>query len=72
MKTPIMRTIAVFGGAATVALTVGSGVSGVSPTATGATTATHSPSAVAPARPDPAGPGVHIATLVGCIPGANC
>ncbi len=75
MKVHTRSTIAIFGGAAALALTVGFGGLGVNP-AGDASTTTHSSSSVAPARPGPAAPGggtsVHMATLTGCIAGANC
>ncbi|WP_155765975.1 hypothetical protein [Mycobacterium colombiense] len=72
MRTPIKKAIAVFGGAAAVVLTVGSGVGGVSPTSSASTAATHPSPGVTTTRPGAPEPGVHIATLAGCIPGANC
>jgi hypothetical protein len=72
MRTPIKKAIAAFGGAAAVAMTAGFGVAGVSWTAGASTVTTPSSSNVTPAQPGAAVPGVHIATLSGCIVGANC
>jgi hypothetical protein len=76
MKAQAKTTIATFGGAAALALTVGLGGVGVSPVGSGSTASTHPSTSVALARPDvvaPAGQaGVHPATLAGCIFGANC
>ncbi|WP_167374025.1 hypothetical protein [Mycobacterium paraffinicum] len=63
-----MRTaVAVFGGMAAVALAVGFGGLGVSPTGAAAT---HSPSAITSA-PSVASGG-HPATLAGCVSGLDC
>jgi hypothetical protein len=74
MKVPTKTAIAMFSGAAALALTVGFGGIGVSQV--GASTAPTHPSSVTMARPDAAAPashgGVHPATLTGCISGANC
>ncbi len=64
MKSPTKTTIAMFGGAAAIALTVGFGGVGVSSTST----APVHPNAAAPA----AGKGVHAATLTGCVSGLDC
>lgn len=72
MRTTIRNALAVFGGAAAVGLTVGFGVSDVSPTGGASTPATHSSSGVATMQTGAPAPGVHAATLTGCIPGANC
>jgi hypothetical protein len=81
MKTPIRTSLALLGGAAALVLAVGGGgIAGASATtdAAGATklSATVTPAAPAPsAKPNvvqPAGDGVHIASLVGCIPHLNC
>jgi hypothetical protein len=66
------KAIAAFGGAAAVVLTGGFGVAGVSPADGASMATTHSPSSVTTTQPGTPAPGVHIATLVGCIPGANC
>jgi hypothetical protein len=66
MNTPTKTTMAMLGGAATLAITVGFGGLGASPVSD------PSPS-MAPGAASPAGSGaVHIATLAGCISGANC
>lgn len=76
MKAQAKTAIAVCGGAATLALTVGFGGIGVSPVGSSSTTTTHPSTSVAPAHPDAVAPaghaGVHMGTLTGCIPGANC
>jgi hypothetical protein len=76
MNTPTKTMMAVLGGTAALAVTVGFGGLGASPVGDPSTPATHPSSSVAPALPDPASPassgGVHIATLTGCISGANC
>jgi hypothetical protein len=76
MRAQTKTTIARFGSAAALALTVGFGAVGVSPMGTQSTTTTHPSTSVAPAHPDVVAPaghgGVHVATLTGCIPGANC
>ena len=76
MKAQAKTAIAMFGGAAALALTVGFGSVGVSPVGSGSTVTTHPSTSVAPAHPDAVAPaghaGVHTATLTGCIPGANC
>lgn len=74
MKAQVKKAIAVFGGAAVLAATIGFG--GVSPVATASTPTPHpSPSATA-AHPDAAAPvggsGVHIATLTACVSGLDC
>lgn len=72
MRTPIKKAIAMFGGAAAVVLTVGFGADGVSPTGNASTAAPHPSPSVTTTQPGTPGPGVHIATLASCIPGANC
>ena len=72
MRTTISNALAVFGGAAAVGLTVGFGAAGVSPAGGASTPATHPLSGVATMQTGAPAPGVHIATLAGCIPGANC
>jgi hypothetical protein len=76
IRTRAKTAIAMFGGAAALALTVGVGTVGVGPVGTGSTAPTHPPTSVAPARPDVVAlaghAGVHTATLANCIPGANC
>ncbi len=74
MKTRTETAMALFGGAAAVALTIGVGGVGVGPMG-GTSTTAHPSSSVAPALPDAATPGstgIHLATLTGCIAGANC
>jgi hypothetical protein len=66
MKAPTKAAIAMFGGATALAVTVGFGGVGVGP-AGGASPTTQS---VPPAAAHH--PGVHAATLTGCIPGENC
>ncbi|HTY34060.1 hypothetical protein [Mycobacterium sp.] len=63
MKAPTKTRIAIYGGTAALALTVGVGGVGVMPAGSASTT-----TASAPASPA----GVHAAILTGCIPGANC
>lgn len=74
MKTRTRTTIAMFAGAAAVALTAGFGGPGIGPVDDPSTMTVH-PSQSA-ATNDPATPAsngsVHIATLTGCIAGANC
>ena len=76
MKAQAKKALALFGGAAAVALTVGFGGVGVIPANSPSIAATHRATSVAstPPRVDaPAGQsGVHTAVLAGCIPGANC
>ncbi len=72
MKAQIKMAIAVFGGAAAVVLAVGFGGVGVSPMGGASTAPTHPSSSVTPARPETAAPGVHIATLTGCVAGLDC
>lgn len=76
MKAQAKTAVAMLGGAAALALTIGYGGVGVSPAGTAWTVTTHPSTSVAPARPHanaPADQGaVHPATLTGCIPGANC
>lgn len=72
MKTPITTAIAVFGGASAAVLTVGFGAAGVSPAGSTTAVTPHPSSSVATTQPGTAIPGAHLATLVGCIPGANC
>jgi hypothetical protein len=76
MKAQAKTAIAMFGGAAALALTVGFGGVGVSPVGSGPTATTHLSTGVAPAHPDAVAPaghaGDHTATLTGCISGANC
>jgi hypothetical protein len=76
MKAQAKATIAMFGGAAALAVAVGFGGVAISQVGGSATTTTHPSTSVTPARPDVdalAGhAGVHPATLTGCIPGANC
>jgi len=76
MKAQAKATIAMFGGATALAVAVGFGGVAVCPVGGSATTTTHPSTSVTPAGPEvgtPAGhAGVHPATLIGCIPGANC
>lgn len=72
MRTPIKKAIAVCGGAAAVVLTVGFGAGSVSPTGSASTAATHPSPGITTTQPGAPAPGVHIATLAGCIVGANC
>lgn len=72
MRTPIKKAIAAFGTATAVGLAIGFGAAGVSPTASASTATARPSSSMAMTRPDAAAPGVHIATLAGCIVGANC
>lgn len=75
MKAQAKTAVAMFGGAAALALTVGFGGVGVSPVGSGTAT-THPSTSVARAHSDAVAPaghaGVHTATLTGCISGANC
>ncbi|HEX5254147.1 MAG TPA: hypothetical protein VFW69_09795 [Mycobacterium sp.] len=72
MRTAIRKAMAVFGGAVAVVLTVEFGGTGVSPMGGASTPATHPSLGVATAQAGTPAPGVHLATLTGCIPGANC
>jgi hypothetical protein len=66
------KTIAMFGGAAALAFAVGFGGGvGVSSLGNTATPTTHPPASASQA-PATAAPGVHIATLTGCISGLGC
>lgn len=75
MKAQTKTAIAMLGGVAALAV-IGFGGGGVSPAGGASTTPTHPSSAVSPIIPNAAAPGghagVHMATLTGCIPGANC
>ena len=75
MKAQAKTAVAMFGGAAALALTVGFGGVGVSPVGSGTVT-THPSTSVASVHPGAVAPaghaGVHTATLTGCISGANC
>ncbi|BBY37155.1 hypothetical protein MMAN_12890 [Mycobacterium mantenii] len=72
MRTTIKKAIAAFGGAAAAILAVGFGPAGVSPADNAPAATMHRSPGVAPTQPGPAPAGVHVATLVGCVPGANC
>ncbi len=65
------KTIAMFGGAAAVAFAVGFG-GGVGVNALGTTPAPATQPAASVQVPAKAVPGVHIATLTGCIAGLGC
>jgi hypothetical protein len=65
------NTIAVFGGAALLAVAVGFGGVGVN-TPGNATTATTHPAPSAAPAPAKAAPNVHFATLTGCVSGLDC
>ncbi len=69
MKVQIKSAVAVFGGMAALAVTVGFGGVGVSPTG-GA--ATHPSSGSTPARTVATGAGAHLATLASCVSGLDC
>ena len=75
MKAQAKTAVAMFGGAAALALTVGFGGVGVSPVG-GGTVTTHPSTSVAPPHRQMVAPaghaGVHTAILTGCIPRANC
>lgn len=74
MKTHARTALAMFGGAAAVAWTVGFG--GLATTLTSETSTTTHPSSSEVRDGQPTTPAgndtVHIATLTGCIAGANC
>jgi hypothetical protein len=76
MKAQTKTVIAMFGGAAALALTVGFGGIGVSPVGSPSATTTHSSASATPARPDATAPagdtGVHTATLTSCVSGLDC
>lgn len=72
MSTTIKNATAVFGGAVAVVFTLGFAPGGVSPTSGTSTPATHPSSGATSMQTRTPAPGVHIATLTGCIPGANC
>ncbi|OBI00933.1 hypothetical protein [Mycobacterium sp. E2733] len=72
MKVQTRTAAAVFGGMTVVALTVGFGGVGASPTDAAVAPATHSSSSVVPAPPQSTGAGVHPATLAGCVSGLDC
>ncbi len=75
MKSRTKTAIGALGGAAAVALTVGFGGLGFAPMGDGSAVTTHPAPSVAQhpqQAATPAGNGVHIATLTGCIAGANC
>lgn len=67
MKAPARATIAMVGGAAALAVTVGLGAAGVAPAGSASPT-TQSSVAPPPAHQS----GIHAATLTGCIAGENC
>lgn len=72
MKSQLNKMVAMFGAAAVIALLPGLGGIGVSQ-ADGASTATNpGRSSVVAAPGAAAGSGIHLATLAGCIAGANC
>ncbi len=75
MKTQVKRAIAVFGGTAVLAATIGLGGAVVSPVSNASTTTNPSSHATA-AHPDAtapaAGTGVHTATLASCVSGLDC
>jgi hypothetical protein len=64
------KKIAMFGGAAALALAVGFGGVGVS--SMGDTPTTAHPAPRVAAAPAHAAPGVHYATLAGCVVGLDC
>ncbi len=68
MKASTKAAIAMFGGAAALAVTVGFGGAGIGPA--GGTSPTTQSSSVAPVAAHHAR--VHAATLTGCISGENC
>jgi hypothetical protein len=72
MRTPIKKAIVVSGGAAAVVLTVEFGAADVSPAGSATTAPAHPSANVATPLPGAPASGLHIATLAGCIPGANC
>jgi hypothetical protein len=72
MGTTIRNALTVLGGGGSGWLTVGFGGTGVSPTGSATTPATHPSSGVATMPTGAPTPGVHVAALTGCIPGANC
>jgi hypothetical protein len=65
------KKIAMLGSAAALAFAVGFGGVGVSPLGNTPTTTAH-PAPRAAAASAPAAPGVHYATLTGCIAGLDC
>ena len=66
------KTLAMFGGVAALAFALGFG-GGVGVDALGnTTTATTHPAPTAAPAPTKAAPGVHFATLTGCIAGLDC
>ena len=69
MKVQMKSAVAVFGGMVALAVTVGVGGAGISPTG-GA--ATHPSSTSMPARTVATGAGAHLATLAGCVSGLDC
>ena len=75
MRSRTKKALVTLGGAAAVALTVGFGGLGTTPMGQGSTVTTHPSSSVAQ-HPQQAATaaanGVHVATLTGCIAGANC
>lgn len=68
MKAPTRAAIAMFGGAAALAVTVGFGGVGIGPVGSASPTTQSSPVAPVPAHHA----AVHAATLTGCISGENC
>jgi hypothetical protein len=84
METSMRTSLALFSAAAALVLAVGGGGIAAASTTTAAAGATNPSVNVGPAAPaaptppaepnvgEPAGAGVHIASLVGCITGLNC
>jgi hypothetical protein len=72
MKALPKTAVAMFGGAAALALVVGFGGIGAGPVGGASATTTHPSSSVTPAPTHAANTGVHAATLTGCIAGLDC
>jgi hypothetical protein len=76
MKARVKKAIALFGGTAVLAATIGLGGVAVSPVSSASTATTHPSSSATLARPDATAPapvaGVHAATLAACVSGLDC
>ncbi|OBI19146.1 hypothetical protein A5712_20370 [Mycobacterium sp. E2327] len=74
MKAQVKKAIAVFGGTAVLAATIGLG--GASPSATASSPTPHPAPSATVAHPGATalagGSGVHIATLTACVSGLDC
>lgn len=76
MKVQVKKAIALFGGTAVLAATIGLGGVGVSSVSSASAATTHPSSSATVAHPDATAPapaaGVHAATLAACVSGLDC